>query len=120
VTKQIHSTLWQIEKEFWLGGADVYRQRLADEALMVFPGMVLTKPQTVDAIAAGPRWTSVEFSDQRLMRLAQDGVALIYRASGSRDGDAAPYSALVSSVYVRRNGEWRLALHQQSPGSRPA
>jgi hypothetical protein len=112
--KQIDSTLWQIEKDFWLGGADVYRQHLADDALMIFPGMVLTKPRTLDSIAATTRWTSVEFSDQRLIQLAPDAVGLIYRAAGSRDGDP-PYSALVSSVYVRRGDVWRLALHQQTP-----
>jgi hypothetical protein len=81
---------------------------------MVFPGMVLTKPQTIDAIANGPRWNSVDFTDQRLVRLTPDAVVLVYRASGSRDG-GDPYSALVSSVYVARDGEWKVALHQQSP-----
>jgi hypothetical protein len=111
----VTSMIWALEREFWLGGADVYRRHLADEALMVFPGMVLTKPQTVDAIANGRRWTSVSFADQRLVRFTRDTVALIYRASGSRAGQEPPYSALISSVYVMRDDEWRLALHQQSP-----
>ena len=115
MAEHIDSKLWQLEKDFWLGGADVYRQHLADEALMIFPGLVLTKPQTVESIAAATRWKSVEFSEQRLVRLTQDAVALVYRASGSREGDRGPYSALVSSLYVRREEEWRLALHQQSP-----
>ncbi|HEY8548469.1 MAG TPA: nuclear transport factor 2 family protein [Vicinamibacterales bacterium] len=109
------SALWDLERDFWLGGADVYRQHLADEALMVFPGMVLDKPQTVESITASSRWTSVSFSDRRSIRLAPDVVALIYRATGSRDGAGATYDALVSSVYVRRHGGWKLALHQQSP-----
>jgi hypothetical protein len=111
----VTSMIWALERDFWLGGADVYRRHLADEALMVFPGMVLTKPETIDAIANGPRWTSVSFADQRLVRLTPDTIALTYRASGSRAGQERPYSAFVSSVYVMRNGEWRLALHQQSP-----
>jgi hypothetical protein len=115
MTEHSIPALWELEMDLWRAGADVYRQRLTDDALMVFPGMVLTKPQTVDSIVAAPRWTSVSFSDQRLVRLAEDAVALIYHASGSREGDETPYSARVSSVYVRREGEWRLALHQQSP-----
>jgi hypothetical protein len=115
-----NSMIWALEKDFWIGGTDVYRRHLADEALMVFPGMVLTKPQTVDAIANGPRWESVSFADQRLVRLTLDTVALIYRASGSRAGQEPPYSALVSSVYVMREDEWKLALHQQTPLSAPA
>jgi hypothetical protein len=59
--EDVVSKLWALEREFWLGGADVYRRHVADEALMVFPGMVLTKSQTVESIAA--RWTAVSFRD---------------------------------------------------------
>jgi Domain of unknown function (DUF4440) len=111
--EEFDSMLWALERKFWLGGSDVYRQYLVDEAVMVLPGMVLTKPQTIDSIAAGPRWKSVSFADHRLVRLTPDAAALVYRASGSREGLA--YSALVSSVYLRRDGVWKLALHQQSP-----
>jgi hypothetical protein len=116
---EIDSKLWGLEEQFWLGGVDVYRQYLADNSLMVFPGMVLTKAQTVESIASGPRWTSVSFADQQLVQLTPDTVALVYRASGSRPREESPYSALVSSVYVKQDGDWRLALHQQSPESRP-
>jgi hypothetical protein len=109
------ATLWALEKEFWVGGADVYRRRLADDAVMVFPGMLLTKSQTVDSVAAGSRWTAVDFSDQRVVRLTTDAAALIYRAAASRPSATSAYSALISSVYVRRGGEWTLVLHQQSP-----
>jgi hypothetical protein len=30
-------------------------------------------------------------------------------------GTDEPYRALVSSVYVRTEGEWRLCWHQQTP-----
>ena len=53
------STLWALEQDFWLDGGDMYRRHLADEALMVFPGMTLTKPQTIDSLLTVPRWTSV-------------------------------------------------------------
>jgi hypothetical protein len=113
------SKLWELEQQFWLGGVEVYRQHLADNSLMVFPGMVLTKPQTVESIASGPRWTSVSFTEQRLVQLTPGTVALIYRASSARGPEEAPYSALVSSVYVKQDDDWRLALHQQSPESKP-
>jgi hypothetical protein len=34
------------------------------------------------------------------------------RNAGARD---PPYQALVTSVYVRRDGEWLLSIHQQTP-----
>ena len=81
--------------------------------------MVLAKSQTVETIAAGSRWTSVSFSDQRLVKWTSEVVALAYRASGSREREPSAYSTLVSSVYVKRAGEWNLALHQQSPSDNP-
>jgi hypothetical protein len=117
--EDVDSALWVLEREFWLGGADVYRRHLDDEALMVFPGMVLAKPETVESIAAGPRWTSVNFSDRRVVRLTSEVVALSYRASGSREQEPSTYSAMVSSIYVKRDREWKLALHQQSSSESP-
>jgi Domain of unknown function (DUF4440) len=107
-------TLWRMEEEFWSGGPDVYHRNLSDDSLMVFQAMVLTRSQTLDAIAAGPRWTAVRFDDQRTVGLTDDVVALNYRVSARRDADPNPYSAIATSVYVRRDGRWQLALHQQT------
>jgi hypothetical protein len=45
-----------------------------------------------------------------------DAVAVLnYRFSGRR-GEDFSYSALMSSIYERREGEtWQLVLHQQTP-----
>jgi hypothetical protein len=114
--EDLNAHVWKLEKDFWLGGADVYRRSVAEDGLMVFPGMVLTKSQTIDAIVNGPRWRSVSFTDQRIVQLTRDVIVVNYRASGLRDRGST-YSALVSTVYVARDGEWKVALHQQSPGS---
>ena len=42
---------------------------------------------------------------------------LTYRARAVR-GDTERYQALVSSVYVRRDGAWKLAFHQQTQNIR--
>ena len=34
--------LWAIEREFWLGGADVYESPVAPDALFVLPGPIGT------------------------------------------------------------------------------
>ena len=112
-----HSDLWALEEDFWLGGAEVYRRHLADEAVMLFPGMVLQRADTIASIESAPRWASVSFADQQVLQLVPDAVVLIYRASASREQQDAPYAALVSSVYARRDGAWKLIVHQQSPDS---
>ena len=49
------------------------------------------------------------------MRLSDDVIALHYHAVAERDGEPSPYSALITSVYIRRDAEWLLAIHQQTP-----
>ena len=113
--EDIDATLWALEEQFWLGGPDVYRRHLTENALMVFPGMVLTKAQTVESIAAGSRWLSVNFTDRRVVRLTSDSAALVYRATAVRFGEKSSYSATISSLYVKQQEAWKLGLHQQSP-----
>lgn len=38
---------------------------------------------------------------------------VVYRATAVRSG--AEYEALFNSTYVRVDGAWKLALHQQTP-----
>ena len=111
----VHAAVWELERGFWTGGAEYYRRHLAGETLMVFPGMVLDRETTIQVIEAAPRWTSVSFDRQQLLALSAEAVAIHYRATARREGQAAPYEALVTSVYVRRQGEWTLAVHQQTP-----
>lgn len=108
-----------LEEEFWRGGADFYRTNVTDEALMVFaePVGVLDKAQAVESIASAPRWSDVRFEGAKVVRLSNDAALLTYKATARRDGDAAPYVTLASSVYVVRAGGRKLAFHQQTPTS---
>lgn len=95
------------------GGAAFYEDIMAEEGLMVFPGMVMDKKASLGTIPQVAPWSSYELSAVRVT--GDDDVALItYKAVGERPGQAR-YEAAMSSVYVRRNGEWKLLLHQQSP-----
>lgn len=94
-------------------GAAFYEQIMADDGLMVFPGVVMDKPAALDVIRKVSPWSSFELSDVRVTA-ANDVGLVTYKAVGQR-GQGPPYEAVMSSVYVRRDGEWRLLLHQQSP-----
>lgn len=63
---------------------------------------------------SGPPWSSYELEDVRAIPLGGDAGLVAYGVVAQRAG-APPYSALLSSVYVRRPGGWRLAFHQQTP-----
>lgn len=94
-------------------GAAFYSDLMADDGLMVFPGMVLDRRQTVDAIAGAAPWDSFELRDLRVIDAGDTAVA-VYHAIARR-GESPAYRARMSSVYVRRGGAWRLLLHQQIP-----
>ena len=87
---------------------------MGDHRLKGFPGMVLDKAAAIEAIESAPPWASWSLADVRVLEVAPDAAMIAYRAE-SRRGEEAPYSALMTSTYARRNGRWQLVLHQQSP-----
>lgn len=95
-------------------GAAFYEEIMADEGLMVFPGLVLDKPETIRTIAAAGPWSSFELSDIRVVESTPDSAFITYRAAAVRPSED-PYLAMMTTVYARRDGRWRLGLHQQSP-----
>ena len=97
-------------------GAAFYRDVMADDGLMVFPGMVLDKEGTLEAIASAAPWSEFDLSDVRVVEASPDAAAVIYRAVARRAGEA-PYRALMTSAYAFRDGRWRLIVHQQTPDS---
>jgi uncharacterized protein (TIGR02246 family) len=95
------------------GGA-FYEDAMADDGLMVFPGVVMDKSTALATIRQVAPWARFELDDVRVA--ADDNAALVtYRAKAQRTGEPE-YEAVMSSVYVRRDGRWLLLLHQQSPG----
>jgi uncharacterized protein (TIGR02246 family) len=95
-------------------GAAFYDDLMADDGLMVFPGLVLDKAATIRAIAAAPPWSSFELTDVREIASNPDSAIITYRATAQRPGED-PYEANMTSVYARHDGRWRLVLHQQTP-----
>ena len=94
-------------------GARFYDEVMAEDGLMVFPGLVMDKRAALDVIRQAAPWSTFELSDVHVT--ATHWVGLInYRAVGERSGQSQ-YEAVMSSVYVRRGDEWKLLLHQQSP-----
>jgi hypothetical protein len=94
--------------------APFYEKVLAREVLMLLPGgMVIDdRAQVIDSMRGAP-WSSYELRDLRVLTLRSDAAVVAYSATAIRDGHE--YQALFNSTYVREDGEWRLALHQQTP-----
>lgn len=109
--------LLELEEGFWnaAGNGDFYREHMASSGLCVLPVGVLDKEETVAAIEHSEPWRDFEFHDLHMLDLGDDEAAVCYRAEASREDDSRSYTALISSVYTRLRGEWKLFLHQQTP-----
>ena len=94
---------------------DFYGRVLDDDAVMLLPGgMVLAGRAQVLAAMGGPPWRSAELEDVAVVRPTPDTALVHYGVRARRDG-APEFSALMSSLYARRPGGWRLLFHQQTP-----
>jgi hypothetical protein len=95
-------------------GGRYYREHLTDDALMAFPFGVLTRTATIDAMEAAPPWEHYEIADPRVVALGEDSGIVVYEVVARRPGEE-PYSAVLSTTYVREADVWKVAFHQQSP-----
>jgi Domain of unknown function (DUF4440) len=108
-----------LEREGWEAlvagrGGEYYRQRLAPEAVMAFPFGVMTREAAIEAMESAPPWASFELIDPHVIELTADAGIVVYSVRAQRPGQE-PYSAVISSTFVRQHGSWKLAFHQQSP-----
>ncbi len=110
-----------LEAGFWSGSADFYRQNLAERCLVAFTDMagVVSREDLAATITSGSRWRDVDLDPKGMLELAGDVVVITYKARATRESGET-YAALVSSCYVKSDGAWKLAFHQQTliePGS---
>lgn len=95
-------------------GAGFYGQLMTDDAVMVLAhGLVLDRPAVIASLDDAPTWDRYEITDERLIDLGDDTATLVYMGRASR-ADEPPFHAVMSSAYVRRDGQWRLTLYQQT------
>lgn len=112
--------LLAVERQLWKNDAGLYGHHLIEEALLVFPETgVIGREVALDAIrqenADGRRWAEVDIGAVHALELCRDAAVLTYRVAARWEREAARYTSLANSVYVQRDGERKLALHQQTP-----
>ena len=118
---QLLATLLDFERQGWAAlsngtGDQFYGRVMTEDALMIMAnGQVMTRAEVIGALAGAPAWSSFDLSDERLVKTGDDGAALIYTGSATRDPNSPAFVAAMASTYVRVDGEWKLALYVQTP-----
>ena len=116
-TMGVDQELLNIEAGFWLaaGDRDRYAERLAADAVHVFPGFgVVSRDDVLAGVAGADAWSSFAIEDPAVLVLSHDSAAIVYRAHAQRE-DQPSYDAAITSLYRRRDGTWELVVHQQTP-----
>jgi len=110
-----------IEEEGWQAlsssgeTARAFYDRVLDHTVvMLLPGgLVLDERAAIVDSMSGQPWSAYELADVRSFKPTEDTAVVTYAVLAQRDGHE--YSALMSSVYVRRDDGWKLTFHQQTP-----
>lgn len=113
----VKDVLVELERQFWesAGNQPFYEQKFATDGLMAFSIGLMSKADVVESMRGAPEWESFTFGDLRFVQIADDVGAIAYTTTAVSSGEPDPYAAAVISVYARRDGEWQLVLHQQTP-----
>jgi hypothetical protein len=97
-------------------GSEFYGNLMTDHGVMVLAnGTVMTRTGVVEALRHSPPWAAYEIDESRFVELGDDATALVYVGTGHRGGGEPPFVGAMTSIYVRCDGDWKLALYQQTP-----
>lgn len=113
--------LLELEHQGWKSlcnssGAEFYGRIMTSDGVMILAhGQVFDRQAVIDSLNEAPSWRTYDIGDERLISLGEDRAILVYTGRAYRDEDAPAFIALMSSVYTRHTGNWRLALYQQTP-----
>ena len=117
------ASLLDLERRGWDSlcnstGAQFYGDRMTDDGIMVLAnGEVMDRDAVVASLEHAPPWQSYDIDDPRVVDAGDGAAAVVYVGTGYRDGDQPAFVGVMSSVYVRQDGRWCLALYQQTPAS---
>jgi Domain of unknown function (DUF4440) len=118
---QLHDCI-HLEQQGWQALAtgpeaagSFYERVLDHDVVMLLPGgMVLDDRSSILEAMSGQPWSSYRLEDLRAIHPTTDTTLVTYGVVAARQG-SPEYSALIASLYARRDGGWRLAFHQQTP-----
>jgi|SRR5579862_5194217 len=111
--------LLQVERGFWNGDPGFFEEHMDERAISVIEPMgFVEKEAAVKAAEQAEGWKDLEIRDVKTIELTPESAAIAYHAE-ARTPAGKPYRASINSVYVKRNGSWKLALTSHQPWPEP-
>lgn len=117
----VQNALMDLERKGWDALCDstgdvFYGEVMTDDAVMVLAnGEIMDRAMVVAALRQAPPWRTYDIGEARFVDTGPGSVALVYVGTAYRESDEPAFVGLMSSVYVQQDGDWRLALYQQTP-----
>lgn len=120
----------EVEQQFWNAmkekDAASAGQMTDDRCIVVgAQGVSAVTPEVMSRLTSEGKWELQQYAfdeKNRQIHFVSDDVAIVAYTVRERvvvDGETVPIEANDSSVWVRRNGEWRCALHTESLAGDP-
>jgi hypothetical protein len=107
-----------IERSLWTNANDprVYEQTMIDGAISVIEPMgFIEKAQAIAYSAKGKPFNGVHMKDVVMREITPECIVLAYHGEATHVGEDKPYRGSISSVYVKKDGRWQLAMTAHQP-----
>jgi hypothetical protein len=113
-------TLEELERAQWEALKSVpeavafYSEFLTEDSRMAVPYGIGDRDRVIGSLETPHVILDFELKNTHVIKLSEDSGLIVYRMIQNRRG-MEPFEAAISTVYVRREGRWRIAFHQQTP-----
>ena len=120
-SKAVSDQLEKMERQAWdafgRGDGKFFDGFYSSDAAQIDPNGIMTRKEAIAAISTKPcELKSYSFNNFKVTMLNATTAFVTYAATqdATCGGQKVPEKLLASSVYVKRNGKWQGALHQES------
>jgi hypothetical protein len=120
-SKAVSDQLEKMERQAWdafgRGDGKFFEGFYSTDAIQIDPNGILTRKEAIAGISSKPcELKGYSFSNFRVTVLNATTAFVTYSATqdAACGGQKVPDKLFASSVYVKRNGKWQGALHQES------
>ena len=112
----LEQDLVALERQFWTGDTNFYRQHLDEKCLTVFQEQagVFSREDVAQQASNPKRWRVQQIQPKGFLQPTDDTAIVTCEVYAKRETGEAHHT-LTSSGYIRRHGEWKMTFHQQTP-----